>query len=147
MKCAESVQSCRDMKQENVRKKIVLRKIKPQREDSSGLHLSSPGRKFPAWIYTFLPFPFGQPYWMFFLVTLLSAGAKRKKKDFLSPHVPASRSGQMEVTWGMNRPCLGKDGLSISLSPPPAPEENFTRPQPLGNTPGQGGKGVSCRAS
>ena len=31
----------------------------------------------------------------------------------------------MEVTWGMNRPCLGKDGLSMSLSPPPAPKENF----------------------
>ena len=41
----------------------------------------------------------------------------------------------MEVTWGMNRPCLGKDGLSLSLSPPPAQKEKCTGPQ------GRGGKG------
>lgn len=121
-----------------VRKKMVLRKIKPQGKTPVVCILCFPRKKVPAWIYTFLPFPFGQPYWMFFLVTLLSAGAKEEERLPFSP-CPSIQKWSNGGYLGMNRPCLGKDGLSIS--PPPALKENFTRPQPLGTPQGRGKKG------
>lgn len=74
--------------------------------------------------------PRGRLSWTFFLVTLFSGEANRGKKVFLFLCVPVPR-GCLE-----SDPALRGEGqISMPLSPPPAPQENFTGPQPLGSTP------------
>lgn len=132
------MQSCRDVKQEKVKKKMVLRKIKPQREDSSGLHLSFPGRKFPAWIYTFLPFPFGQPYWMFFLVTLL--WGKKKEERFPFSPCPSIQKWSNGGYLGNESALLGERWIIYISVAPSCPKGELHQTTALGEHPRAGGK-------